>query len=44
MGTDKQAVKDTVNMSHTSTCLDVANLKKGTKFRFNERLYHVVDK
>lgn len=44
METDKQTVIDTGNMRHISSSLDVATLKKGTKFRYKGYLYHVVDK
>ena len=44
METDKQTVKDTGNMRHISASLDVATLKKRTKFRYKGCLYHVVDK
>ena len=44
MGTDKHTLNHTSDKGRTSSSLDVANLKKGTKFRYQGYLYHVVDK
>ena len=44
MGTDKHTLEHTGNKERTSSNLDIATLKKGTKFRYKKRLHHVVDK
>ena len=42
MGTDKHTLEHTGNKERTSSNLDVATLKKGTKFRYKRYLYHVL--
>lgn len=44
MGTDKHTLKHTGDKGRTSSSLDVATLKKETKFRYKDYLYHVVGK
>ena len=42
MGTDKHTLEHTGNKERTSSNLDVATLKKRTKFRYKRYLYHVL--
>ena len=44
MGTDKHTLEHTGDKERTSSNLDVATLKKGTKFRYKWYLYHVLCK
>ena len=44
MGTDKHTLNHTGDKGRTSSSLDVATLKKGTKFRYKDYPYHVVGK
>ena len=44
MGTDKHTLEHTGDKERTSSNLDVATLKKGTKFRYKGYLYHVLCK